>query len=482
LQPDSLQRLLADALTYKSPIRDLVTITKCGGDVNAPVKRGLRPLHYAVHSGYIQGIQYLLDNGADPNACDDIGYRPVHLCARKGRLDELQLLIDHGAKIDFFCEPGEEHDGYSGIDEKARNLGYLTIEPLNMALEHGHADVARLLLTHGARPDHHYFLGHEINLVPLDHIDCLKMLLEFGADPNVFSRCGLTPLMKACRQHNIRACRVLVENGAQLELQPPEQFEQKTALHFALLSGSKGICSMLVRHGAMLARPPGYRYSALHTAVTSDQPALCELVLRWEGHIEELTDEGSTPLQLACATPGLTKRLEIVEILLKHGANANYNSHFVSYGSPYLAPLTEYMRCATEGVSYDLVRQLVMHGAKVSFGAASTSNRTRDPHGILHCAQYCKAKPEVFHLLLSASTTFEVDSIGAYTSLLPKQREVLLSVSQSPRDLRTLCHLTLRDHMTSQVMTSLSEAVPALPVPTMVKNFLLFLNPPVYMS
>ena len=46
----------------------------------------------------------------------------------------------------------------------------------------------RLLLDNGARPDHKYFMGYEINLVPLDHLECLKTLLEYGADPNVFNR------------------------------------------------------------------------------------------------------------------------------------------------------------------------------------------------------------------------------------------------------------------------------------------------------
>ncbi|XP_012937540.1 ankyrin repeat and SOCS box protein 18 [Aplysia californica] len=474
LQPENLQRLLADALTYQSPVKDLQTITRCGANVNGPVKRGLRPLHYAVHAGYLDGIRFLLEHGADVNAPDDIGYRPVHLCARKGLLEPLKLLIEHGAKVDFFCESEDDTEE----DGAARSLGYLTIEPLNMALENGHVEVARLLLSQGARPDHQYFLGYEVNLVPLENLDCLRTLLEFGADPNVFSRCGLTPLMKACRHHNIRVCRVLLEHGAKCDLQPPSRFEQKTALHFAILSNSNGICNMLLRHGALVSRPPGYRYSALHTAIVSDQPDLCELILRWDGQVEEATDERSTPLQMACATPGLSRRVEIVEVLLRYGANPNANSPFVSYSSPYLAPLTEYMRCATDDVSYDLIRLLLLYGAKVHFRASSTSNRIRDPHGILHCVQYVKDKPRVFHLLLSAATRFEPDSISAYTSLSPAQREVLQGVCERPRDLRTLSHLCLRDHLRGKMM----QMAPLLPVPNMVKDFLLFRNPPVFLA
>ncbi|CAL1541822.1 unnamed protein product [Lymnaea stagnalis] len=463
LSPDNLQRLLADALTYKSPVKDLKTIVRCGGDINGPVKRGLRPLHYAVHSGYIEGIQFLLDNGVDFNAPDDIGYRPVHLCARKGQYEPLKMLIEAGAKVDFFVEDDETSD-------MSKQLGYLTIEPLNMALENNHIECARLLLAKGARPDNHYFLGYEINLVPLENLECLRILLEFGADPNVFSRCGLSPLMKACRQHNIRAVRLLLEYGAKMDLQPCERFEQKTAIHFAIQSGSIGITNALLRRGALTSRPPEYRYSALHTAIVSDNPEMCDALLRWDAQVEEVTDENSTPLQLACATPGLANRLAIVRKLLSFGADPNANSPFSSYSSPFLAPLTEYMRCATEEVQYDIVHALILHGAKVRFRAASTASRAKDPHGILHCVQYLKSKPNVFHLLVSASTAFDVDSIRAYTSLSDEQRFTLLAVSSGPRDLRTLTHLRLWEYL----RPGYEDRVKKLPLPGMVRNFLLF--------
>ncbi|KAH9488197.1 hypothetical protein Btru_064813 [Bulinus truncatus] len=465
LCPENLQRLLADALTYKSPVKDLLTIVRCGGDVNGPVKRGLRPLHYAVHSGNMEGIEFLLEHGADVNAPDDIGYRPIHLCARKGLHEPLKLLIQHGAKVDFFMDDEDS-------TESSRQLGYLTIEPLNMALENNHLDCARLLLENGAKPNNHYFLGYEINLVPLENLDCLKLLLEFGADPNVFSRCGMSPLMKACRQHNIRAVRLLLEHGAKLDLQPSDRFEQKTAIHYAVQSGSTGIANAMLRRGALITRPPGYRYSALHTAIMSDDPDMCELLLRWEAYVEETTDENSTPLQLACASPGLKNRLAIVEKLLEHGANPNANSPFLSYSSPFLSPLTEYMRCKTDQADYDVVHALILYGAKVHFRAASTASRAKDPHGILHCVQHLKKKPEVFHLMVSASTVFDVDSVQAYSSLSPDQRFTLLSVSAGPRDLRTLTHLFLRDCLKGRFQ----DVVKRLPLPSIVKLFLLF-NP-----
>lgn len=214
------------------------------------------------------------------------------------------------------------------------------------------------------------------------------------------------------------------------------------------------------------------RYSALHTAIVSDNPDICELLLRWDACVDELTDESATPLQLASATPNLKNRLQIIQILLKNGANPNANSPFVSYSSPFLAPLTEYMRCTTNEVEYDVVHALIIFGAKVHFRAASTASRTKDPHGILHCVQYLKSKSDVFHLLVEAATAFDVDSIQAYSSLSQEQRETLLSVANAPRSLRTLTHLFLRDHLKPNFL----ERVSRLPLPEIVKQFLMF-NP-----
>ena len=72
-------------------------------------------------------------------------------------------------------------------------------EPLRLALRNHHIDVAKTLLEAGANPNKRYFFGSEINLVsPLD-LECMELLLAFGAHPNTRDRAGLTPLMKAAR-------------------------------------------------------------------------------------------------------------------------------------------------------------------------------------------------------------------------------------------------------------------------------------------
>ncbi|GFS05832.1 ankyrin repeat domain-containing protein [Elysia marginata] len=219
---------------------------------------------------------------------------------------------------------------------------------------------------------------------------------------------------------------------------------------------------------------------------------MCELLIRWDARLDEGTDEGSTPLQLACATPGLKNRLEIIQVLLQHGADPNANSRFVSYSSPFLAPLTEYLRWGVglsgdalnwddlqeerfppEHVRYSIVHALILYGAKVHFCTASTAARTKDPHGILHSVQFLRETPDIFKLLVSAATKVDLESVQAYSSISEEQRAVLLAVGHGPRDLRTIVHLFLRDYF----RPNFHGRVSALPLPEVVKKFLLF-NPP----
>lgn len=64
---ESLQRLLADAITYQLPLNDLDLILKGGAEVNGKVSKGLRPLHYAAFVNSKEFVSFLIQNGADVN-------------------------------------------------------------------------------------------------------------------------------------------------------------------------------------------------------------------------------------------------------------------------------------------------------------------------------------------------------------------------------------------------------------------------------
>ncbi|KAL8575706.1 hypothetical protein ACOMHN_055895 [Nucella lapillus] len=492
-QQDNLMQLMADAITYRSSLSDIDVILRCGADVNLPVNRGLRPLHYAVYVDYTDCVRLLIERGADVNATDDIGYTPIHLCARKGNIESMKILIEEGATVDFMT--GEEGEGVRGeMEEKSRALGYLTIEPLNLAIENNHVHCLRgvlgyltieplnlaiennhvhclrLLLDKGARPDHKYFMGYEINLVPLDHLDCLRILLQYGADPNVFNRCGVSPLMRACRQQNLPAARVLLSHGATVDLRCPPRFDQKTALHFAVGSGNAALVHLLLRHSASPLRPAEYKYGALHTAVACDRPDMCQMLIRWGAQVDERSDENMTPLMLACATRGLTRQLELVTLLLEKGADVNANSSYVTFTSPaYLSSLVEHLRHMENDVSLPVLTTLVRYGAKVHFTAAASAVRVLDAHGVLNYLSHVTARPDIYGLLLASATCCDAHAVLNHPSLPPAHKVDLLPMGRRPPALRHAVRLRLREWLG----VCLPLKVQALPVPEMVKNYVL---------
>lgn len=59
-----------------------------------------------------------------------------------------------------------------------------------------------MLLENGADPNKRYFFGAEINLIT--DAEGLELLLAFGAHTETRDRAGMTPLMKAARQNQVR--------------------------------------------------------------------------------------------------------------------------------------------------------------------------------------------------------------------------------------------------------------------------------------
>lgn len=107
--------------------------------------------------------------------------------------DVVKLLLNSGAKVDYRQNTEEEFPRTTKCDE-----------PLRLAIRNKHMDIARLLLENGADPNKRYFFGSEINLVT--DLEYLELLLTFGANPDSRDRSGLTPLMKAARQPQVRVC------------------------------------------------------------------------------------------------------------------------------------------------------------------------------------------------------------------------------------------------------------------------------------
>jgi ankyrin repeat protein len=263
---DSLLLLLRDAIVQHLPIKDIKLILSCKKiNINGAVRRGLRPIHYAVFENDLECVRLLIeDYHADINILDEAGYSPLHLASKYGLIDIIHILIDHGSLIDF-------HHAINNTDTNSIHAPFYDVitEPLSLCLENNHIECARLLLFSGANANQHYFLGYEINLLPYENLPSLELILKHGANPNSLSRSGITPLIKACREGNLGAVILLCRYGANVNY-VTRKFRQRNALITAIESKRCDIIEQLLSHGGFVNKHPDLCNSPLELAIRKD--------------------------------------------------------------------------------------------------------------------------------------------------------------------------------------------------------------------
>ncbi len=281
------------------------------------------PLMFAVESGDLETIRFLLDRGADVNALDIRNAAPLYIAAKRGDTAIVSLLVERGAELNH--SSGSKYD-----DDKWHDLG----TALQGASYFGHIDVVRLLLEKGA----------DINVIsPAKSQTALsqalnkgnflvaKELLSRGADPNVPSNGISSPLRKMARDGNLEMVCLLLEKGAKVDIQSAETFDyfgvprpDGGALTAAANAGQLEVAKVLVEAGAPVDQmSSGYRETPLHAAALAGNTAMCRWLLeKGADPVHRLADDvglqsGWTPLHSAA----WRESLDVVNLLLENGAS-----------------------------------------------------------------------------------------------------------------------------------------------------------------
>ncbi|WP_311922135.1 ankyrin repeat domain-containing protein [Microbispora sp. H10836] len=173
--------------------------------------------------------------------------------------------------------------------------------PLYRAAVAGHHDIVRLLLEYGADPDRPSG-GHEEGL-PLcaaacwDHAETVQALLDGGADPDAAEEGGWTALLWASANGNLESADILLDAGAD-----PGRADDDgdTPLTLAAIFGAYGIVWSLLEHGADPSAPGWDGATPLEIATrlaAVDLEAMLreEVSARVEGEHTVLVAHGSAP-------------------------------------------------------------------------------------------------------------------------------------------------------------------------------------------
>jgi ankyrin repeat protein len=214
-----------------------------GADVNQVTNYGWSPLLVATQNRYYQLASFLLDRGADPNLANKGAWTPLYIAVdnrnieggdypvRKADMDTLDFirkLIDKGADVNWRVQ---ESTWYRTVftSQWVHETG---ATPFWRASQSSDLAVMKLLLEHGANPN----LATTIGVTPLQvaagigwvegvtyewskdaNVEAVKLLLSLGNDPNAQAETGRTALHGAGHKGSTSVIQLLVDAGARLD-------------------------------------------------------------------------------------------------------------------------------------------------------------------------------------------------------------------------------------------------------------------------
>ena len=469
----------------------VLSLINSGVNVNCLVKFGYgewSPLMMASAEGHTDIVKLLLQRGAQVDLQYDHGSTALMRASDRGHMNIAKLLMDHGAEVGRdqvlveACESGDDSLVLSLINSGVNvnclvKFGFGEWSPLMRASAEGHTDIVKLLLQRGAQVDLQNNVGQTALMWASDrgHMDIAKLLVDHGAEVgrdhvlvaacksgddslvlslinsgvNVnclvdFFNGEWSPLMRASAEGHTEIVKVLLERGAQVDLQNNVGL---TALMMASDSGCTEIVKVLLERGAQVDLPDNVGWTALMMASDSGCTDIVKLLLERGAQVDLQNNDGRTALMWA----SVRGPMDIAKLLVDHGAkvgrdrvlvaackngddslvlsliNSGVNVNcLVKFGYGELSPL---MMASIEGHT-DIVKLLLERGARVDLetnDGITAMNRARSY--------------EIVDLLLSA--------------MIPQLINLLQPVAHKWRELGE--HLGLKETTLNQCYSSAKE-------------------------
>lgn len=169
--------------------------------------------------------------------CDDT--EALHFAVKTGDIDYVEFLLDTGIDVDK-C--------YEDTDDIERR-------PLDVAIEMEDIEIVKLLLNYGA-------VVHTFDLmlaIWADNKDIVAILLDTGVDANATDIIAAdsfmpTPLISTIERGNLKIVEMLIAKGADVNLPNSSNYNGQTPLDLAIDMGDNGMIELLKNNGAILPK------------------------------------------------------------------------------------------------------------------------------------------------------------------------------------------------------------------------------------
>jgi ankyrin repeat protein len=176
-------------------------ILKQGVDIESRDTKGRTALLIATHHASVNAARDLIEAGADVNAMDKISDSPYLYAGAEGPLEIVRMTLNHGADL-----------------SSVNRYGGTALIP---AAHHGHIEIVRELLSTKIDIDHINHLGWTALLEAIilgdggaTYIEIVALLIDAGADVNIFDAEGVSPLAHAIQAGHAEITRILRAAGA----------------------------------------------------------------------------------------------------------------------------------------------------------------------------------------------------------------------------------------------------------------------------
>lgn len=257
------------------------------------------------------------------------GYYPIIIACKNGNLEVAQYLFDHGADIDSKC-----YDGCTPLFWAARNghldvLKWLIEKSVDINFITGtKCECNDLECFHGWSVLHTAAFSGDFKILEFV-IESLK-LKNFGVlkyeDVNKKTCKGLTPLLLAFKVNSINTAKLLLSNGADVELKDENGL---TILHHAMKMKRRNFLKLFINDfKADVTIVDNHNSTLLHYAASVGDFNITTLILRAMKErnfdaINALDNDGDPPFQWACQSGNLTE----AGMLLDCGAKINHKGN-----------------------------------------------------------------------------------------------------------------------------------------------------------